>query len=74
VFSVLDDYLLILNKNTTENEFYNLANDLGETNNVITHYPQVFSEMRNTLLNWAINKEAQLSKLSESGEPVMWHE
>jgi hypothetical protein len=53
---------------------YNLANDISETNNVIAHYPQVFSEMRNTLLNWAINREAQPSIVTESGEPVMWHE
>ena len=55
-------------------EMYNLANDISETNNVIAHYPQVFSEMRNTLLNWAINREAQPSIVTESGEPVMWHE
>ena len=55
-------------------ELYNLKKDIGETNNVIAHYPQVFSEMRNTLLNWAINRNAQPSILTETGQPVMWHE
>ena len=55
-------------------ELYNLKRDIGETNNVIAHYPQVFGEMRNTLLNWAINRDAQPSILTETGQPVMWHE
>jgi hypothetical protein len=48
--------------------------DIGETANVKSKYPFKFKEMRNTLLNWAINREAQPSVLIETGEPVMWHE
>ena len=55
-------------------ELYDLSKDIGETYNAIPRYPMVFVEMRNTLLNWAINRNAQPSILTETGEPVMWHE
>ena len=55
-------------------ELYDLVRDIGETANVKSKYPFKFKEMRNTLLNWAINREAQPSILIETGEPVMWHE
>ncbi len=55
-------------------ELYDLVRDIGETVNVKSKYPFKFREMRNTLLNWAINREAQPSILIETGEPVMWHE
>ena len=55
-------------------ELYNLETDIGETKSVIPHFPLIFKEMRNTLLNWAINREAQPSILTETGEPVIWHE
>jgi arylsulfatase A-like enzyme len=55
-------------------ELYNLETDIGETKSVIPHFPLIFKEMRNTLLNWAINREAQPSILTETGEGVIWHE
>lgn len=55
-------------------ELYNLETDIGETKSVIPHFPLIFKKMRSTLLNWAINREAQPSILTETGEPVIWHE
>ena len=55
-------------------ELYNLETDIGETKSVISHFPLIFKEMKNTLLNWAITREAQPSILTETGEPVIWHE
>jgi len=55
-------------------ELYNLDKDIGETNDVKRLQPLTFMEMRNSLLNWAINREAQPSILTETGEPVIWHE
>ena len=55
-------------------ELYDLENDIGEQKNLLSHYPQMFREMRNTLLNWAINRDAQPSIVTETGEPVIWHE
>ena len=55
-------------------ELYNLEKDIGETNDVKRLQPLTFMEMRNSLLNWAINREAQPSILTETGEPVIWHE
>ena len=55
-------------------ELYNLEKDIGETTDVKRLQPLTFMEMRNSLLNWAINREAQPSILTETGEPVIWHE
>ena len=55
-------------------ELYDLEKDIGETTNVITTNPEVFSRMRNTLSRWATNLDAQPSILTETGQPVMWDE
>lgn len=68
------DWKLIYFHDGERFELYNLKQDIGETHNVLSHYPQVFSEMRNTLLNWAINREAQSSIVTVTGEQVPWHQ
>ena len=68
------DWKLIFFHDGKRFELYNLGKDISERNNVVKHYPQVFADMRNTLMNWAIGREAQPSFLTETGEPIMWSE
>jgi arylsulfatase A-like enzyme len=55
-------------------ELYDLEKDIGETNNVKRLQPLTFMELRNSMLNWAINREAQPSLVTDTEEPVIWHE
>lgn len=55
-------------------ELYDLEKDIGETNDVKRLQPLTFMALRNSMLNWAINREAQPSIVTDTGEPVIWHE
>ncbi len=68
------DWKLIYFHDGERFELFNLNKDIGETANLVAHYPQIFNDMRNTLLNWVINREAQSSIVKETGESVPWHE
>ena len=67
------DWKLIFFHDGERFELYNLKVDIGEMNNVLSHYPQVFNKMRNMLLNWAISREAQPSIVRKTGDEVPWH-
>ncbi|MBD8488256.1 sulfatase-like hydrolase/transferase [Echinicola sp. CAU 1574] len=51
--AILDgDYKLLMNKDSTQIELYNLRDDIAETNNIADTRPQMVSRLAGMLLDW----------------------
>lgn len=59
------DYKLIHKFEKNEYELYNLAKDIGETENLVNSSPELFSELKQKLLNWKKSVKAQDPRLKE---------
>jgi arylsulfatase A-like enzyme len=55
------DWKLILNYEDDSTELYNLATDIGETNNLAAQQPARVNEMKKTFTDWRTSVSAQLN-------------
>jgi len=68
-----DDYKLYHFYENSEYELYNLANDIGETNNIVIEEPEVFADLKKDLHEWLEEVAAQLPLPNPDYDPDRAH-
>lgn len=66
----LGDWKLIYYHTTQTCELFNLAEDLGETENQVENHPEIRERLASMLRDYLISVEAQMPKLKATGERV----
>jgi len=66
------DWKLIEHYDTGRAELYNLASDVGETNNLATREPQRVDELRLKLAAWRVRVGAQANSTNPDFKPELW--
>ncbi|MBT4529715.1 MAG: hypothetical protein HOC27_00785, partial [Phycisphaerae bacterium] len=53
-------------------QLFNLEDDIGEMSDLSVSHPEIFLKMQRLLVNWATERDAQPSILTETRTPVSW--